>query len=189
MSSDGIAGASPAAGVSPESSPLLAFADGLLATGANERAESSGELRQYLSFGLRDEEFAIPILNCREILRAATITRIPDAPVAVRGVVNLRGRIVPAVDVRICLGFEQAPVTGKSRLIVVEIEGRFFALVVDRVVRILKLASSQIVSPAHPPRFACLVGMANVVDTSIHILDSERLLLANPGMTPPTEKE
>jgi chemotaxis signal transduction protein len=170
-------------------SPLLAFADGLLASGAGEQPQSPGELRQFVSFVLRDEEFAIPILNCREIVRATTITRIPEAPVAVRGVVNLRGRIVPAVDVRTCLGFEQAPMTGKTRLIVVEIAGRFFALVVDRVNRILKLSSAQIVPPAEAPRFAALVGVAAVSETPILVLDVERLLLASPDMIPATEKE
>jgi purine-binding chemotaxis protein CheW len=170
-------------------SPLLAFADGLLTSGAGEQQQSPGELRQFVSFVLRDEEFAIPILNCREILRATTITRIPEAPVAVRGVVNLRGRIVPAVDVRTCLGFEQAPMTGRTRLIVVEIAGRFFALVVDRVNRILKLSSAQIAPPAVAPRFAALVGVAAVGETPILVLDAERLLLASPDMIPATEKE
>lgn len=168
-------------------SPLLAFADGLL--GSGEPQPNPGELRQFVSFVLRDDEFAIPILNCREILRAPTITRIPEAPAVVRGVVNLRGRIVPAVDVRACLGFEQAPMTGKSRLIVVEIANRFFALIVDRVARILKLSSSQILPPGDTPPFACLAGMAEVSATPIHVLDVERLLLASPDMTPPTEKE
>jgi len=142
-----------------------------------------------VGFVLRDEEFAIPILNCREILRATTITRIPEAPAAVRGVVNLRGRIVPAVDVRTCLGFEQSPMTGKSRLIVVEIAGRFFALVVDRVNRIVKLSSTQIAPPGDAPRFACLVGIANVGETPILVLDAERLLLVTPDMTPTARKE
>ncbi len=169
--------------------PLLAFADRLLATGAQEEKASAGELRQFVGFVLRDEEFAIPILNCREILRATTITRIPEAPAAVRGVVNLRGRIVPAVDVRTCLGFEQAPMTSKSRLIVVEIAGRFFALVVDRVNRILKISSTQIAIPVGVPRFACLVGTAAIGETPILVLDAERLLLASPDMTPRAEKE
>jgi chemotaxis signal transduction protein len=170
-------------------SPLLAFADGLLASTHHEKAQDPGELRQYVSFVLRDDEFAIPILDCREILRAPAITRIPEAPAEVRGVVNLRGRLVPAVDVRTCLGLEQAPLTGRSRLIVVESAGRFFALVVDRVARILRLASSQIVAPSGAPRFACLVGVATVAQSAIHILDSERLLLASPGMKPTTEME
>lgn len=169
--------------------PLLTFADGLLASDVGEQKQSPGELRQFVGFVLRDEEFAIPILNCREILRATTITRIPEAPVAVRGVVNLRGRIVPAVDVRTCLGFEPAPMTGRSRLIVVEIVGRYFALVVDRVNRILKLSSTQIAPPGDSPRFACLLGIANVSETPILVLDAERLLLASPDMSPRAEKE
>lgn len=177
------------ANLSEPSSPLLAFADRLLASGKAEQTQDPGELRQYVSFVLRDREFAIPILDCREILRATTITRIPEAPAEVRGVVNLRGRLVPAVDVRTCLGLEQAPLTARSRLIVVESAGRFFALVVDRVARILKLASAQIGPPSDPAGLAGVVGVATVADTAIHILDSERLLLAGPGVQPTTEHD
>jgi len=103
-------------------------------------------------------------------------------------VVNLRGRIVPAVDVRTCLGLEQSVVTSRSRLIVVEIAGRYFALLVDRVARILKLPSSQ-VRPPDSGRYDCLAGMATVVGATIHIIDTEQMLLASPDMRPSTGKE
>lgn len=167
--------------------PLAVFADGLVQAGPTMQAP--GEIRQYVTFLLRDEEFAIPILDCREILRPGTITRIPEAPVQVRGVVNLRGRIVPVVDIRLCLGFGAAPVTGKSRLIVVEIAGRFFALLVDRVARILKLPASQLVPPTQPARFPSLLGTATFAESAVHVLDGERLLLAGPAATIPMEKE
>jgi purine-binding chemotaxis protein CheW len=169
--------------------PLLAFADGLLAAGKDEHTQSVGEVRQYVSFMLRDEEFAVPILHCREILRASSITRLPEAPFQVRGVVNLRGRIVPAVDVRACLGLELAVITGKSRLIVVEIAGRYFALLVDRVARIFKLPSAQVVPPPETGRFCCLAGMATAGNSAIHIIDTEQMLLASPDMRPSTGKE
>jgi len=168
---------------------LLAFADGLLAAGTNEQTQTAGETRQYVSFMLRDEEFAIPILHCREILRATSITRIPEAPSQVRGVVNLRGRVVPAVDVRTCLGLDHAVVTGKSRLIVVEIAGRHFALLVDRVARILKLPSAQVAPSPANGRSGCVAGMATVGNTAIHIIDTEQMLLAGPDMRPSTGKE
>jgi len=72
---------------------------------------------------------------------------------------------------------------------VVEVAGRFFALLVDRVARILKLATSQMVASSEPPRFSCLVGTATFAETRVCVLDSERLLLAGPAAPPPTEKE
>jgi purine-binding chemotaxis protein CheW len=169
--------------------PLVAFADALLAEHAHAAPQAAAEIHQYVTFVLRDEEFAIPILDCREILRPGTITRIPEAPAQVRGVVNLRGRIVPVVDVRLCLGFDSVPITGRARLIVVELSGRLFALLVDRVARILKLSSSQMVPSSEPLRLACLVGTATFAEALIHLLDSERLLLAGPAAAPPTDKE
>jgi purine-binding chemotaxis protein CheW len=171
-----------------KTAPLLAFADGLLAAGRAEPAQNLGEIRQYVTFVLRDQELAISILDCREILRAPVITRIPEAPAEVRGVVNLRGRIVPAVDVRVCLGMEPASLNARTRLLVVEVQSRLFALIVDRVARILKLASAQ-VSPAAAGSFASVSGTAKIGDTSIHIIDSERLLIPAVVTAAPTEKE
>jgi chemotaxis signal transduction protein len=179
-------GAPPSA--EPGRVPLLAFADGLLAVGKDDRTPNVGEIRQYVTFMLRDEEFAVPILHCREILRATSITRMPEAPAQVLGVVNVRGRIVPAVDVRACLGLELAVITGKSRLIVAEIAGRHFALLVDRVVRILKLASAQVAPPAANGRLG-LVGVTAMGNTTIHIIDTEQMLLAGPDVRPSTGKE
>ena len=169
--------------------PLLAFADGLLAEGRVDPAQNAGEIRQYVSFMLRDHEFAVPILHCREILRATSITRIPEAPPQVLGVVNLRGRIVPAVEVRTCLGMGQSPVTAKSRLIVVEIKGRFFALLVDRVARFLKLPCAQLRPPPDDGRFGCIEKMATVANAAIFIIDTERMLLVGPDVSASTGKE
>jgi purine-binding chemotaxis protein CheW len=176
-------------GALPAMASLLTFADGLLADRKGEQVQEPGEIRQYVSFVLRDREFAISILDCREILRPNTITRIPEAPPEVRGVVNLRGRILPAVDVRTCLGMEQTGLTARSRLIVVGVKSRLFALIVDRVARILKLASAQVGPPPDGGEFSCVVGTAKVADTAVHIIDSERLLLPKATTAAPTEKE
>jgi purine-binding chemotaxis protein CheW len=117
------------------SDSLLAFADALAAQTPRDPGRNGAEVCQYVTFFLRDHEIGLPILQCREILRPSAITRVPEAPEHVRGIVNLRGRIVPAVDTRACLGFEPAPLTVRSRLLVVEVAARQFALVVDRISR------------------------------------------------------
>jgi chemotaxis signal transduction protein len=168
---------------------LLALADRLRAAHEESENRVPGEIQQYVTFLLRDEEFAIPILHCREILRAGVITRIPEAPAEVRGVVNLRGRIVPVVDVRTCLGLDQAVVMAKSRLVVVEVAGRLFALLVDRVARILKLASSDLGPAQAPATLPYLAGEVRTQDAAIHIVDIERMLLPGPGTRASTDKE
>ena len=165
------------ADVSPAmAEPLLAFADALLAKGQAEAKRGPAEIRQYVTFFLRDEEYGIPILQCREIVRVGTITRVPEAPEHVRGVVNLRGRIVPVVDTRRRLGLEPAMPTSKSRLIVVEMAGRQLALLVDRVARILKLAATEVEPLGAGPVRPSATGVGRVGDARVYLFDAERLL-------------
>jgi purine-binding chemotaxis protein CheW len=156
--------------------PMLAFADAVRAAEAGAPAHAPGEICQYVTFFLRDEECAIPILQCREILRVIAITRVPEAPSHVRGIVSLRGHIVPAIDTRQRLGFDSVPPTTRSRMIVVEVAGRLFALLVDRVARILKLSSAAIEPvPAGAARPGA-TGVARVEQALIHLYDADRLV-------------
>jgi len=176
------------AGVAGEAESLLAFADALLAKEHAEKARGPAEIRQYVTFFLRDEEYGIPILQCRELVRFSTITRVPEAPQHVRGVVNLRGHIVPAVDTRRCLGFALTAPTPRSRLIVVEAAGRLFALIVDRVIRILKLATSDIEPPGEELSLTGVMGVARVGEAVIRLLDAERLLQVGPATAGPNTR-
>jgi purine-binding chemotaxis protein CheW len=164
-----------------EGEPLLAFADALLCAGQGDVSPAAVEIQQVVTFFLRDDELGVPILRCREIVRVPTITRIPEAPAYVRGVVNLRGRIVPVVDTRMCLGLESAPTTARSRLIVVDVAGRSFALLVDRVARILKLPVSDVAPPPEGATFSAIAGVARVGDALVKMIDLDRMLRARPG--------
>jgi purine-binding chemotaxis protein CheW len=152
----------------------LAFADALLSASQDDKGPAAGDIQQYVTFFLRDDEHGLPILRCREILRVSSITRIPEAPAYVRGVVNLRGRIVPVVDTRQCMGREAAAPTSRSRLVVVEGAGRLFALLVDRVARIVKVDKSAV--QAAPPDAPALAGTVRVGETMLHLVDVDRLL-------------
>jgi purine-binding chemotaxis protein CheW len=143
----------------------------------------------YLTFFLRREEFGLPILRSREIVRVGEITRIPEAPPHVRGVLNLRGRVVPVVELRTRLGLEAAPLTPRSRVIVVEAHDRLFGLLVDRVSRIAKIpapaikpAPAQALS-AHPEH---VTGIAEMGGEPIILLDVDKLLLLDPAAPSPT---
>jgi purine-binding chemotaxis protein CheW len=168
------------------SDSLLAFADALLAKTPGDPGRKGVEVRQYVTFFLRDYEIGLPILQCREILRPSAITRVPEAPEHVRGIVNLRGRIVPAVDTRACLGFEPAPLTARSRLLVVEVTARQFALVVDRISRIVKLVTSEIDPATAGTAVPRTVGVAQLGGAAIFVTDAERILhggIVSPSST------
>ncbi len=169
--------------------PLLAFADGLAAVNERQAGRDQGEIEQFVTFFLCDDEIGIPILQCREIVPAPAITRVPEAPDYVRGVVNLRGRVLPAVDTRKCLGYEASPPTARARLLVVEVEGRAFALLVDRVARILKLAVADIVPPSEAANSRSALGVAHDGDAVIHLTDAERILRPGPAASVPRSDE
>jgi purine-binding chemotaxis protein CheW len=176
MSSDRETPASPG-----RAAPLLAFADGLLAEQRQAKASAPADVRQFVTFCLQDEEYGLPILQCREIVRISAITRVPEAPPHVRGVVNLRGHIVPAVDTRGCFGLATASPTPRSRLIVVEVAGRLFALVVDRVARILKLPATAIEPPPEDAALRGVTGVARAGESVIFLLDADRVLHLGPA--------
>lgn len=104
---------------------------------------------KYLTFSLKDEEYGIEILKVKEIIGMIGITTIPQTPPYVKGVVNLRGKIIPVIDMRLKFGMAAAPYTERTCVIVVEISGRdrgnfFMGIVVDSVSEVLNIKEAEI---------------------------------------------
>lgn len=114
------------------------------------------DLLQLVSFVVGAEEYAIPILAVQEINRMMAITRVPQSPAFVEGVINLRGKVIPVVDLRKRFNMPINQNTGDERIIVVEVQGeseaRVIGFTVDKVNRVLRIGSD-IVEPA--PAMAC----------------------------------
>jgi purine-binding chemotaxis protein CheW len=110
--------------------------------------------REFLSFKLGDEEYGIDILRVQEIRGYEQPTRIANAPGFVKGVVNLRGVIVPIVDMRIRFGMSDVQYNGTTVTIVLNIAGRTVGMVVDSVSDVLELSAEQI-KPA--PELNCAI--------------------------------
>lgn len=114
---------------------------------------SDGELLQLVSFMVGDEEFAIPILSVQEINRMMQITRVPQSPPFVEGVINLRGKIIPVMDLRKRFGLSALENSSDSRIIVVEVEvpgtaqTRVIGFTVDRVNEVLRISESIVEPP------------------------------------------
>ncbi len=99
----------------------------------------SKEILQLVTFTLGTEEYAIDILNVQEINRITEITKVPNSPDYVEGVINLRGKVIPVINLRRKFNFEQKVTDDNSRIIIVEIQGVTNGLVVDSVLEVLRI--------------------------------------------------
>ena len=102
----------------------------------------STELLQLVSFKIGSEEFGVDILNVQEINKMTQITKVPNSPVFVEGVINLRGRVIPVIDFRTRLNMEKKEHDKDTRIIVVEIETRTIGFIVDSVNEVLRIPVS-----------------------------------------------
>lgn len=120
---------------------------------ASKTAESviddtdSLDILQLVSFKLDEIEYGIDILSVHEILRIPEITRLPNTPEYIKGVINLRGNVIPVVDIRLRFGMQQVALTELSRIIVVEIGEKLVGLLVDNVHQVIRLSRSRIDEP------------------------------------------
>jgi len=105
-------------------------------------------IMQLVSFLLEDVEYGIDILSVHEIMRMPEITRLPNTPSFIKGVINLRGNVIPVVDVRDRFGFPLAEITELTRIIVIETNDKLVGLLVDNVYQVVRLPDSNIDPPA-----------------------------------------
>ncbi|NOZ24762.1 MAG: chemotaxis protein CheW [Nitrospirae bacterium] len=141
-------------------------------------AKTKDDVLQLASFRLGEEEYAIDISTVQEINRMTEITKVPNSPPYIEGVLNLRGRIIPAVNLRKKFGLPEREFDRHTRIMVVDIEGTMVGLIVDAVSEVLRLAPETI-EPA--PEMATGVnskyikGVGKIDDRLIILLDLERL--------------
>jgi len=108
---------------------------------------NEGAILQLVTFKLGTEEFGVDILKVQEINKMMSITKIPNAPGFIEGVINLRGKIIPIVDLRKRLGFREKPYDKSTRIIVVELEGLVLGFIVDSVSEVLRIPENTIEPP------------------------------------------
>jgi purine-binding chemotaxis protein CheW len=143
------------------------------------RAAASHGGGEYLTFRLGAEEYGIDILKVQEIRSYEPPTRIANAPAFIKGVVNLRGVIVPIVDLRLKLGCDSAEYNGFTVVIVLNVRGRVVGAVVDSVSDVLELAGDAI-KPAPEMSTAVdtsfITGIGSVNDRMLILMDIEGLM-------------
>jgi len=162
-----------------------------MSTAMQDAAPSAGPDRsslagKYLTFALAGEEYGLPVLKVREIIKMLDITQVPQVPAHVKGVINLRGKVIPVVDLRLKFGFAEQGYTERTCVIVVEValpSGRvMMGIVVDAVSEVLNIATEDI---EHTPDFGERVetdymnGVAKVKGTVKILLDLDQVLGAD----------
>jgi purine-binding chemotaxis protein CheW len=151
-----------------------------------EAVKQTTDRAQYLGFYIADEEYAIGILRVKEILEYDTITKVPGTPPSIRGVINLRGSVVPVVDLALKLGLPESPITKRTCIVVVEVdldgERTVMGVMADAVSQVMDLGGGDI---EPPPAFGTrvhmdhLLGMGKAGKKFILLLDIDRILSVN----------
>jgi len=137
------------------------------------------ELMQLVTFSIGEEEFGVDILKVQEIIRTMEITKVPKAPVFVEGVINLRGKVIPIIDLRRRFGLSSKEHDKHTRIIVIEINNMIVGFVVDSVSEVLRIPAGT-VEP--PPAVVAgmeseyISGVGKLQDRLLILLDLDRLL-------------
>jgi purine-binding chemotaxis protein CheW len=156
------------------------------------QAIKAGKTRdgKYLTFSLKGEEYGIEILKVKEIIGIMNITTVPQTPPYVKGIINLRGKVIPIIDLRLKFGMEESPYTERTCIIVVDIwtkdKGNFFmGIVVDSVSEVVNIRGEEI---EDTPNFgvsletAHFLGMAKVKGAVKILLDIDLVLTSDAAI-------
>lgn len=149
--------------------------------------EAISETHQYLTFQLGEGYFTVNVLNVREILEYVKITRMPDAPPFMQGIINVRGGIVPVIDLRLKFGMEATEPKPSTRIVVMEIErenggGLVIGALADAVKEVIELAPEHI---EPPPDIGArwqreyIKGVGKYKEEFIMLLDIDKLFSLN----------
>lgn len=156
-------------------------------SGAGPDSSSPGDARDgdatFVTLTVADQLCGIPVLGVRDVLGEQTITRIPLASPEIAGSLNLRGRIVTAIDLRRRLGLADAASGGERMSVVVELAGELYALLVDQVSEVMTLPTSAFEHnpPTLPPQWSAFsAGIYRLQDRLLVVLDVARLLSIGP---------
>lgn len=145
----------------------------------NAERDIDEELNQLISFMVGSEEYGMEILRVKEVIRSPEITSLPKAPSFVKGIINLRGDVIPIVDLRDKFGLPSDVTTSATRIIVVDVDGRLVGMVVDSASQVVRIPSDQIDPP--PPIIGgisteYIKGVAKLNDRLVILLNIDSIL-------------
>jgi len=136
-------------------------------------ASKSGELIQLVSFMLADEEYGVEVLKVREIIRMPTITKMPNVPQHVEGIINLRGKVIPIISMRRRFNLMENENNSQTRIIIMDVVGSLTGFIVDSVSEVIRIHGSEI---QPPPSMVISGGVSQEFITGVYN-HAERLLI------------
>jgi len=145
----------------------------------DENKKGTDKILQLVSFNIGDEQFGVNILAVQEIIRFMNVTKVPNSPVFVDGVINLRGKVIPIMDLRARMGLDRREHDKSTRIVIVDVNGKIAGFVVDSVSEVLRIPVSLTETP---PELATGVAetfidsIVRLEDNIIILLDLERVL-------------
>lgn len=138
------------------------------------------QANKYLSFRIGKESYGISIRLIIEIIEMQKIIEMPDVPDFVKGIINLRGKIIPVIDLRLRFHFEGRPYDDRTCVIVIEVSGNYIGLIVDTVEEVVEITEKNI---EHPPHFKgdkardrYISGLGKIGDSVKILLDVNKIL-------------
>ena len=139
--------------------------------------DKANSVLQLVGFKVGNEEFGLDILRVQEIIRLRDLTRVPNMPGFVDGVINLRGQVIPVIGLRRCFGLETAAADKRTRIVVAEVNGNVLGFVVDQVSEVLRIASDTM---EPPPRLGnvdrkYVQGIGKIQDRLLIVIDPSLL--------------
>jgi len=140
-----------------------------------------GAVKQLISFAVGDEEYGFELQHVKEVIRMREVTWLPETPSYVQGIVNLRGQVIPIIDLREKFGLPSTETTAETRVIVVEVEGSAVGMVVDSASQVVRLPENQFEPPPavlSKASQAYITAVGKQGDKLITLLDVRRLLKA-----------
>ena len=171
-----------------EADPGMALPAGTPSSRGDQAASAAADTSQYVEFGIAERRYAFPIALIREIVEPGGVTPLPHVQACVDGIRNLRGAIIPIIDLRTLMGLPRKSIDVDSRTIVLQVGDRRMGCVVDNVSQVVRIADGD-VGPAPDTITASapyVIGFAKYHDRLLILLDVEELFHSRSLVRPPT---